>query len=81
MWGLVVNEISSSTIFIFLSVILAVPSYAGIYRYEDEKGVIHFTNCPRDSKFKLYIKESKEDVEGGTPFPFVIRKIQTASII
>ncbi len=39
-------------------------SSAGIYRYEDEKGVVHFTNCPRDSKFKLYFKESKDDVGG-----------------
>jgi soluble lytic murein transglycosylase-like protein len=38
-------------------------SSAGIYRYEDANGVIHFTNCPRDPKFKLYIRESKEDVE------------------
>ena len=37
-------------------------SSAGIYRYVDERGVIHFTNCPRDPKFKLYIRESKEDV-------------------
>jgi soluble lytic murein transglycosylase-like protein len=48
---------------------LTTPSQAGIYRYEDANGVIHFTNCPRDSKFKLYIKESKEDMEGGNPFP------------
>jgi soluble lytic murein transglycosylase-like protein len=48
---------------------LTAPSQGGIYRYEDANGVIHFTNCPRDSKFKLYIKESKEDVDGGTPFP------------
>jgi soluble lytic murein transglycosylase-like protein len=41
---------------------LASPSTAGIYRYVDENGVIHFTNCPRDPKFKLYIRESKEDV-------------------
>ena len=41
---------------------MATPSSAGIYRYEDERGVIHFTNCPRDPKFKLYIRESKEDV-------------------
>jgi soluble lytic murein transglycosylase-like protein len=39
-------------------------SSAGIYRYVDERGVIHFTNCPRDPKFKLYIRESKEDVGG-----------------
>jgi soluble lytic murein transglycosylase-like protein len=38
-------------------------SAAGIYRYEDENGVIHFSNCPRDAKFKLYIRESKDDVE------------------
>jgi soluble lytic murein transglycosylase-like protein len=43
-------------------------SSAGIYRYEDANGVIHFTNCPRDPKFKLYIRESKEDVENGTRF-------------
>lgn len=36
-------------------------SSAGIYRYVDENGVIHFTNCPRDPKFKLYFRESSED--------------------
>ena len=41
---------------------MAAPSSAGIYRYVDENGVIHFTNCPRDPKFKLYIRESNEDV-------------------
>ena len=47
----------------FCMLLPALPSSAGIYRYEDERGVVHFTNCPRDSKFKLYIKESKEDGE------------------
>jgi len=50
----------------FCILLLADFSSAGIYRYEDENGVIHFTNCPRDPKFKLYIRESKEDV-GGEP--------------
>jgi soluble lytic murein transglycosylase-like protein len=40
-------------------------SSAGIYKYVDENGTIHFTNCPRDPKFKLYIRESKEDVGNG----------------
>lgn len=42
-------------------------SYGGIYKWVDENGVIHFTNCPRDSRFTLYIRESKEDV--GEPGP------------
>jgi soluble lytic murein transglycosylase-like protein len=49
--------------FLFLVLLfLAIPTSAGIYRYEDERGVIHFTNCPRDPRFKLYIRESREDV-------------------
>ena len=59
-----------TVLFLFFCLLfLTAPSQAGIYRYEDANGVIHFTNCPRDSKFKLYIKESKEDVEGGPPLP------------
>jgi soluble lytic murein transglycosylase-like protein len=46
----------------FCFLFLTTSSFAGIYRYIDENGVIHFTNCPRDPKFKLYIRESKEDV-------------------
>ncbi len=42
-------------------------SYGGIYKWVDENGVIHFTNCPRDSKFTLYIRESKEDGDGEGP--------------
>jgi soluble lytic murein transglycosylase-like protein len=53
----------------FCLLFLTAPSQAGIYRYEDANGVIHFTNCPRDSKFRLYIRESKEDVEGGKLIP------------
>jgi soluble lytic murein transglycosylase-like protein len=48
---------------LLLSILLTADfSAAGIYRYEDENGVIHFSNCPRDPKFKLYIRESKDDV-------------------
>lgn len=54
----------ASLFLLFFVFFLSTPSIAGIYRYVDEKGVIHFTNCPGDSKFKLYIRESKDDVGG-----------------
>ena len=50
------------TTLVLLILLTADFSAAGIYRYEDENGVIHFSNCPRDPKFKLYIRESKDDV-------------------
>jgi soluble lytic murein transglycosylase-like protein len=53
---------------LFCLFFLTQTSSAGIYRYEDANGVIHFTNCPRDPKFKLYIRESKEDVENESRF-------------
>jgi soluble lytic murein transglycosylase-like protein len=49
-------------VLVFILFFLVSPSSAGIYRYVDEKGIIYFTNCPRDSKFKLYLEE-KEEVE------------------
>ena len=45
----------------FFLLLFANDSSAGIYRYVDENGVIHFTNCPRDPKFKLYFRETSED--------------------
>jgi soluble lytic murein transglycosylase-like protein len=56
-----IRFVSLSVIFL-CSFLFAMNSSAGIYRYVDENGVIHFTNCPRDPKFKLYIRESHDDV-------------------
>lgn len=54
---------------LFSSLTLTSPVSAGIYRYEDADGVIHFTNCPRDRKFKLFIRE-KEDGEETSSLSF-----------
>ncbi|NWG03127.1 MAG: lytic transglycosylase domain-containing protein [Syntrophaceae bacterium] len=56
------------TLMIFFCLLYWDPAaFAGIYRYVDENGVIHFTNCPRDPKYKLYIRENKEDVGEDIP--------------
>jgi len=54
-----------TSIFLIHLVLFSGTSYAGIYKWVDENGVIHFTNTPRESKFKLYIRESKDDVGEG----------------
>lgn len=46
----------------FLNLFITSICNSGIYRFEDENGVIYFTNCPQDPKFKLFIKESNEDI-------------------
>ena len=33
---------------------------ADIYRFQDEKGVVHFTNAPTDSKYQLFLKEQQK---------------------
>ncbi|MFB3884243.1 MAG: transglycosylase SLT domain-containing protein [Thermodesulfobacteriota bacterium] len=45
-------------ILIVISLIsFSTPCWADIYKYEDENGVIHFTNRPRDPQFKLYLQD------------------------
>jgi len=34
------------------------PVSADIYRYQDEKGVTHFTNVPTESKFRLFYQDN-----------------------
>ncbi|MBW2157703.1 MAG: hypothetical protein JRG87_13800, partial [Deltaproteobacteria bacterium] len=40
---------------------VAVPSlYADIYVYADSEGVLHFTNVPTSSNYKIYIREKPD---------------------
>jgi soluble lytic murein transglycosylase-like protein len=60
--GLILMRYVVAFFLFFCLLLISTPSSAGIYRYIDERGVVHFTNCPRDPKFILYLRESKEDV-------------------
>ena len=37
------------------------PIRADIYRYEDEEGIIHFTDAPTDRRFKIFMRDFKKD--------------------
>ncbi|WP_319522095.1 lytic transglycosylase domain-containing protein [uncultured Desulfosarcina sp.] len=48
-----------------LLVLLASPALADIYMYIDSQGVMHFTNAPTSSDYKIYIKERPKRRGGG----------------
>jgi len=37
------------------------PACADIYRYEDDDGIIHFTDAPTDKRFKVFMRDLKKD--------------------
>lgn len=36
---------------------------ADIYRYVDEEGIVHFTDAPTDTRFKVFMRDLKKDKE------------------
>ncbi|MEI6207607.1 MAG: lytic transglycosylase domain-containing protein [Desulfuromonadales bacterium] len=38
-------------------------STADIYRYEDDEGIVHFTDAPTDKRFKIFMRDLKKDKE------------------
>jgi hypothetical protein len=44
------------------------PCWADIYRYEDEEGVVHFTDAPTDKKFKVFLRDLRKDRQLRTHF-------------
>lgn len=54
---------------LFLSaVVFPTSSCADIYRYEDEEGVVHFTDAPTDKKFKIFMRDLRKDRQLRTRF-------------
>jgi soluble lytic murein transglycosylase-like protein len=44
------------------------PSFADIYKFIDEDGVVHYTNVPTHGKFKLILKEKRVEFHLGPNF-------------
>lgn len=54
--------------FIF-SLLLSLPvAAADIYKYEDDDGVLHFTDAPSDHRFKIFMRDIKKDQRLRTRF-------------
>lgn len=51
-----------------LVTITAISSFADIYKYEDEEGVLHFTDAPTDKRFKVFMRDLKKDRKLRTTF-------------
>lgn len=51
-----------------LLTLAAVPALADIYKYEDESGVLHFTDAPTDRRFKIFMRDIKRDRKLRTTF-------------
>lgn len=52
--------------------LLAAPviSFADIYKYEDDEGVIHFTDAPTDRRFRIFMRDIQKDRRLRTNFGF-----------
>jgi soluble lytic murein transglycosylase-like protein len=44
-----------------LLVLTGVSAHADIYRYEDDEGIVHFTDAPTDRRFKVFMRDLKKD--------------------
>lgn len=44
-----------------LMILVVSPTCADIYRYEDDDGIVHFTDAPTDRRFKVFMRDLKKD--------------------
>lgn len=53
----------------FIIFVRSVPVVAAdIYKYEDNEGVLHFTDAPTDRRFKIFMRDIKKDKQLRTTF-------------
>ncbi len=62
-------RILTSALF-FFSISSSGIASADIYKYEDNDGVIHFTDAPTDNRFKIFMRDIQKDKRLRTNFGF-----------
>lgn len=73
--NVLISFLTSKAIIILTLVLLtclfgASYSRADIYRYEDDEGIVHFTDAPTDKRFKIFMRDLKKDKELRTKLKF-----------
>ena len=66
-------------VFLISTVVCVNPVLSDIYKYIDSNGVVHYTNTPTSTDYKLYIKEKRQRKElrvSTTEFDHIIKKAQ-----
>ena len=58
-----------SILVLLVALFPAMPAAASdIYKYEDDEGVLHFTDAPTDHRFKIFMRDIKKDRQLRTSF-------------
>lgn len=63
-----ISSLTLLGILFFAPVFFPATSQADIYRFEDEEGVVHFTDAPTDKKFKIFLRDLRKDRQLRTRF-------------
>jgi hypothetical protein len=66
--GSVLNHKRLIRILYAVMLLSALPAAADIYKYEDQEGVLHFTDAPTDRRFKIFMRDIKKDLKLRTSF-------------
>ncbi len=61
------KQLVMTTALITVTAVSHVPA-GDIYRFEDDEGVLHFTDTPNDHRFKIFIRDLKKEKKLRTAF-------------
>lgn len=55
---------------LLITMFACLSAYGDIYRYEDDEGIVHFTDAPTDKRFVVFIRDIRKDKKLRTKFRF-----------
>ncbi len=58
-----IRTIQCFSVAVLFALLVPASVTADIYRYEDDDGIVHFTDAPTDKRFKVFMRDLKKDRE------------------